>query len=340
VADSLNWGILGTGSIAGTLADAINQSETGSLVAVGSRSQESADRFGDQYNAAARHPSYAGVLEDPNVQAVYIALPNNLHTPWAIKCAEAGKHVLCEKPIALNAPEARTAIDAAKKHDIFLMEAFMYRTHPQTARLIELIRDGAIGSVRLIRACFGFNRSLEGDCRLVNAMGGGGIMDVGCYTVGGSRLAAGAALGADFANPIEVKGCAYIHPQHNVDLWASASMKFEGDIMADVACGMQVHTDWNLNVYGSEGHIKIDWPWLPHEKSHRFELQRKAADKPEYFEPATDKGVYSIQVDTVAANIEARQAPAPCMGWADTVGNMQTLDMWRESVGVKWDSED
>ena len=91
--------------------------------------------------------------------------------------------------------------------------------------------------------------------------------------------------------------------------------------------------------YGSEGHIKIDWPWLPHEKAHRFELLRKGADKPEYFEPATDKGVYSIQVDTVAANIEARQAPAPCMRWDDTIGNMKTLDMWRESVGLKWDSE-
>jgi predicted dehydrogenase len=338
VSDSLNWGILGTGSIAGTLAEAINTSQTGKLVAVGSRSQASADTFGQKNNAAKAYDSYAKVLEDPDVQAVYIALPNNMHTPWAIKCAEAGKHILSEKPIALNRTEAQTAIDAAAKHDVFLMEAFMYRTHPNYAKLVGLIRDGAIGTVRLVQSTFGFDRPLDGDCRLVNSMGGGGIMDVGCYTVGACRLIAGAAMGKDFANPLEVNGCAYIDPKHNVDLWASAALKFDGDIMGSVACGMQVLTDWSIHVWGTAGNIKIQVPWFPSWDDHRMTLTRKDAE-PEQITSDTDQDVYAIQVDTVAASLANRQAPAPCMTWDDTLGNMQTLDMWRASVGLHFEGE-
>src|SRR5947209_4519922 len=153
----LQWGILGTGRIAHIFARGLAASQTGVLIAIGSRTQASADAFGEGVGAVRRHGSYDGLLADPAVQAVYIATPHPMHAEWAIKAAEAGKHILCEKPLALNHAEAMAVIEAALRHDVFLMEAFMYRCHPQTAKLIELIRSGVIGSVRVIQVTFSFH---------------------------------------------------------------------------------------------------------------------------------------------------------------------------------------
>src|SRR3989441_11413524 len=148
----LTWGILGTGGIARTFAEGIAASETGTLIAVGSRAQETADRFAHTYGVARRYTSYEALLADPDVQAVYIALPNHLHATWTIRCAQAGKHILCEKPLTTNYGEAMTVVEEVRRCDVFLMEAFMYRCHPQTARLTQLIDEGVIGEVRLIES--------------------------------------------------------------------------------------------------------------------------------------------------------------------------------------------
>src|SRR5436309_817346 len=171
----LSWGIIGTGNIAKIFAAGVLQSQTGQLVAVGSRSQEQAERFGNTWNIPRRYDSYEAVLSDPTVQSVYIATPHPLHAQWAIKAAEAGKHVLCEKPISLNHASAMAIIEAAHRHDVFLMEAYMYRSHPQVAKLVELIREGAIGEVRVIQATFSFRAGDNEEGRLLkNALGGGG----------------------------------------------------------------------------------------------------------------------------------------------------------------------
>ncbi|MBV9229101.1 MAG: Gfo/Idh/MocA family oxidoreductase, partial [Chloroflexi bacterium] len=202
---TLTWGIIGTGRIAGIFANGIAESKTGTLLAVGSRTQASADKFGETWNVERRYGSYAALLADSDVQAVYIATPHPLHAEWAIKAAEAGKHVLCEKPIALNHAEAMAIIEAALRHDVFLMEAFMYRCHPQTAKLIELVRSGVIGKVRVIQASFSFHTTFRPESRLLNnALGGGGILDVGGYCASMARLIAGAAVGKDFADPTRV----------------------------------------------------------------------------------------------------------------------------------------
>ena len=180
----LRWGILGTGGIAKALAKALAVSTTGELVAVGSRTQAGADKFGDEFKVARRHASYEGVLSDPGVDAVYISLPNHLHAEWAIKTAEAGKHVLCEKPLTTNWAEGLAVIEAARRAKVFFMEAFMYRCHPQTAKLVELLRSKVIGEVRVIQANFSYNMGPKYDnIRLRADAAGGGIMDVGCYTV-------------------------------------------------------------------------------------------------------------------------------------------------------------
>src|SRR5579871_4511677 len=234
---SLNWGILGTGKIARTLAQAIHDSQTGALVAVGSRTQEAADRFGTEFSIPKRYPTYHAMLEDPEVEAVYISLPNHLHAEWTVKCAEAGKHILCEKPFTVTAIEARPVIEAVKQHDVFLMEAFMYRCHPQTARLKQLVSEGAIGEVRLIQSNFCYNMGPRYEnIRLSNPAAGGGIMDVGCYTVSMARLIAG-------SEPEQVVGVAHIGPISRVDEQATASLRFPGGIVANLACATQVGAD-------------------------------------------------------------------------------------------------
>src|SRR4028119_1028951 len=162
------WGILGTGNIARTFAKAVGESKTGRLVAIGSRSQESADKFGSEFEVLHRHATYEELLSNPEVQAVYISTPHPQHAEWAIKTADAGKHILCEKPLTMNYPEAMAVVEAAVRNDVFLMEAFMYRCHPQTARLVELVREGSIGDVRVIESNFSFNTDANRSHRLIS----------------------------------------------------------------------------------------------------------------------------------------------------------------------------
>jgi predicted dehydrogenase len=184
----LAWGIMGTGNIARKFAEAVKTSSTGVLVAVGSRAQATAETFGDSFGIPKRYDSYAAVLADPAVQAVYISMPNQLHAEWAIKAAEAGKHILCEKPLALNHAEAMAIVEAAQTHKVFLMEAFMYRCHPLMAKLSELLKAKVIGELRIIQANFCFNMGEKFDnIRLQNDCGGGGIMDLGQPAGGGRR---------------------------------------------------------------------------------------------------------------------------------------------------------
>src|SRR5688572_32176004 len=196
----LNWGILGTGSIAGTFAEFLPASKTGNLLAVASRAPDRAARFAREWGVPRHYASYEALLADPDVRAVYVSTPHPQHKQWATRAAAAGKHVLCEKPLCLNHADAAAVIDAARAHGVFLMEAFMYRCHPQTRKLIDLLRGGAIGEVRAVHAAFSFRAPFDPASRLFNkALGGGGILDVGCYPVSMARLVAGVAAGADFA---------------------------------------------------------------------------------------------------------------------------------------------
>ena len=201
MAKKVNWGILGAGAIANAFADGVTRSQTGRLVAVGSRTQSKADDFAAKWGGIRAHGSYEALLADPGVQAVYVATPHPMHPEWAIKAAEAGKHVLVEKPIAINSYLAQTMLNAAAENGVFLMEAYMYRCHPQTARLVELLRDKVIGDVSVIQATFSFHAGFNPDSRLWKNALGRGILDVGGYTTSIVRLIAGAATGRLFANP-------------------------------------------------------------------------------------------------------------------------------------------
>ncbi|MFC1464151.1 MAG: aldo/keto reductase [Candidatus Brachytrichaceae bacterium NZ_4S206] len=338
---TLRWGILSTGNIAKTFAAGVRRSSTGSLVAVASRSQASADQFGDEFDIPKRHANYEALLADPDVDAVYIATPHPLHAEWAIKAAEAGKHILCEKPLALNYPQAQAVVEAAREHDVFLMEAFMYRCHPQTAKLVELIRQGVIGEVRMIQAAFGFHAHVGPEHRLLsNALGGGGILDVGCYPVSMARLIAGVALGRDFAEPVKVHGAGKLNPTTGVDEYAVGTLEFEGGIVAQVATGVMLNMRNVVHIFGTEGDILLTSPWIParHGGVTDIIVQRHGEPK-QIVEVECDEWLYAIEADTVAHNIARRQAPPPAMSWDDTLGNMRALDQWRQAIGLTYEQE-
>ncbi|HWE64996.1 MAG TPA: aldo/keto reductase, partial [Chloroflexota bacterium] len=341
MAGTLAWGIIGTGFIARAFAQGLQGSATGRLIAVGSRTREAADRFGQAWQVPRRHDSYQALLDDRAVEAVYVATPHILHAEWAIKAAEAGKHILCEKPIGLNQAEAMAIIEAAERHDVFLMEGYMYRCHPQTARLIALIQEGAIGEVRLIQAVFSFDAGDNLQGRLLNrALGGGGILDVGGYCASMARLISGVAGGGELAEPVSLTASGHVGAESGIDEYSAALCAFPGDIVAELICGVRLRVDSVVRIHGSHGSILVPEPWTPGRTGARATIlvQRHSGETREV-EVESGAGLYAIEADTVAAHLAERQAPWPAMSWADTRANMQLMDRWREALGVVYDQE-
>ena len=334
------WGILATGRIAHTFAGALEASETATLTAVGSRTAASAQAFADRWQGAKPHGSYQALLNDAEVDAVYIAPPHPQHAEWTIKALEAGKAVLCEKPMGLNHPQVMAMVDAAEARDGFLMEAFMYRAHPATGRIVELVRDGAIGEVRHIEASFGFNAPFRAGSRLfANELAGGGIMDVGCYPVSMSRLIAAAAAGVPPGEeePVDVQGSATF-AETGVDACAAAVLRFPSGIVAQVATAVAVGLQNRVVISGSEGAIRIAEPWRCADESGdwSFELVRGGESETVSGNSAP---LYVHEVDAVSEALASGAKESPCMSWADSLGNARTLDAWRRSIGLEFDQE-
>jgi predicted dehydrogenase len=325
----LKWGILGTGNIARKFAKDVQQLSDHKIVAVGSRSAESAQKFGTEFNTAKQYDSYAGLVADTDVEAVYISLPNHLHKEWTIKCAEHKKHVLCEKPLTVNRRETDELLEAVKHHDVFMMEAFMYRCHPQIFKVRELLAQRAIGEVRMVHAHFNYNMGpVYTNIRLSNPAAGGGMMDVGCYAVSMARLAAG-------CEPIECRAVGKIGPVSRVDEQAAGTLLFPNGVVAAISCATQVQADTFVTIFGSEGSIHIPVPWSPPAKGARLIVKRKTG--PEELSIDANLPVFALEAMHVAENIAKRQAPA--MPWADSVGNMAALDALRASMGLVFDCE-
>src|SRR5262245_26364783 len=339
MSDNVNWGIISTGAIAKTFARGLPASKTGRLVAVASRSQDSADAFAGEFGGASvrAHSSYESILNDQNVQAVYIATPHPMHAEWAIRAARAGKHVLVEKPAGINHAQLMAMIEVAIDSNVFFMEAFMYRCHPQTARLLELLREKAIGDVRVIQSTFSFHGKFNPQSRLfANDMAGGGIMDIGCYPVSIARLIAG-------GEPTKVRGVAHLG-ETGVDEWAAAVMQFPGDVIAQVSAGMSVGQDNSLRIYGSEGRIIVPNPFVANRTAPdhgKIILQRRDDKQPQEIavEAAATSFTYEADVAGNAILAGHKQAPAPAMTWNDSLGNLRVLDQWRESIGLEYGIE-
>ncbi len=336
----LRWGLLNTGSIAKAFANGVRKSELGILTAVGSRSLESAQRFASEFEIPKAHGSYEALLADPEVDAVYISTPHPHHAAWAVKAAEAGKHVLCEKPLTMNAAEAMVVEAAARENDVLLMEAFMFRCSPLCAKLVEIVESGVLGELRVIEAVFSFKAGFNPEGRLFNnALGGGGILDVGCYTMTAARRLAGAALGLPFAEPLELRGSANLL-ETGVDGWAVASLKFPGGILAQLSTGVQLQQENRIVLVGTEATLRSKNPWIPAKEggSNLIELERPG-HKAEEILVESAEWLYGIEADTFARAALAGLRDVPELPIADTVGNMRALDQWRQSAGLTYEAE-
>jgi predicted dehydrogenase/aryl-alcohol dehydrogenase-like predicted oxidoreductase len=330
------WGIIGTGRIAQTFANSFAASKTGRLVAVASRTQASAETFAKDFPGVRAHGSYEAILADRDVKAVYISTPHPMHVEWVIRVARAGKYILCEKPIGLNHSEAMAAAEAARNNDVFLMEAFMYRCHPQTAKIVEIVESGRLGKLRLIEATFGFDAgAFNPKSRLfAQETGGGAILDVGCYCMSMVRLIAGAAEGKAFAEPVRIKGVGTL-AENGVDEFAQALLTFPGGLQARLATAITHNLGSGVVVTGSDGTLRVSDPWFCGHPVAKLEITAKG--KIETIEVPSPAPLYTLEIDTVAHNLAAGEAP--CMPIGDTVGNMAALDAWRKEVGVVYDAE-
>ena len=329
----LRWGLLAAGGIAHAFAKGLTQTDSGVCAAVASRSLDKARAFAKEFDIPTAYGSYEEMLADPDIDAVYISTPHPMHAEWAIKAADAGKHILCEKPMTMSWADTMTVIESARRNDVFFMEAFMYRCTPQTAALVELIRDGAIGEVRTIDATFAFTCGGDPESRLMKAeLGGGGILDVGCYAMSMVRLIAGAAMGKEVAEPIEVLGAGHVGAT-GVDEWAGATLKFENDIIARLATGIRCNQDNKVIIHGTEGRIEVSKPW--------FCQGREAGETTlnvngEERVITADRGIYACEADMVAANVQGRQGASPAMTWADSIGQAKAIEAWLKAVGVDY----
>ena len=333
---NLRWGLLAAGTIAAELATGIKESETGELAAVAARSGDRAAEFAARFGIPKSYGSYEELLADDEIDIVYISTPHPLHAVWAINAAEAGKHVLCEKPLTMTHAEAELVIDAARRNDVFLMEAFMYRIHPQIRRMAKLIESGRLGEVRAVDVTFSFDAGGSEASRLADPdLGGGGILDVGCYCTSLARLVSEAATGIKAVAPPEVMGMARLDPVTRVDEVAMGLLRLPGAILAQISCGFRLRQNDHIRVYGTDAQLYIARPpWLHGMRRPGVsEIVVTPLDgEPEVVEVEAKKGIFASEVDYVAAHIADRQAPE--ISWKESLANMRTLDLWREAVGV------
>ena len=259
----VRWGILSTANINRRVIPPTHATDKAELIAVASRDQPRANEYAREWEIDRPYGSYDALLEDPDVEAVYISLPNSLHIEWSIRCLEAGKHVLCEKPLDRRPEEVELAFDAAERAERLLMEAFMYRHNPQTSQLAELVRSDTIGELRVIRSAFSFPVYDPENIRLRPELDGGSLLDVGCYCVSGSRLLAG--------EPTRVYGEAVVG-ETGTDWVFAGTMRFPDDVVSLFDSGTSLPLRDELEAIGTEGSLYLDDPW--HCRKPVIELRR------------------------------------------------------------------
>lgn len=341
MSEAAGWGILGTGGIARVFAAAVQESSLGRLAAVGSRESSRAEAFAREFEAERAHGSYEAVLADPAVEFVYVATPHPQHVELAVAAARAGKHILCEKPLAVSEAGASIIIEEARRAGVFLMEGFAFRCHPQTQRLAELLDDGAIGELRSISATFGFAGEPSTHYLFRGDMAGGAMLDNGCYPVSLVRRIAGHTVGQIHRDPDRLFGAGVVEPTEAIDLEAAALLWFEGGVNAQLMCTIRTEVDKVVRITGSEGFILLPAAYLPGRMdrfggSPRIIVERHG-EEPHEIAIDAPGGLYSIEADTVVARAHEGRTEAPEMSWADSLGNMRTLDRWRAAVGVEYE---
>jgi D-xylose 1-dehydrogenase (NADP+, D-xylono-1,5-lactone-forming) len=312
----VKFGILSTAHINRLVIPGAHASEQTELIAVASRDAARARTYAETWGIERAYGSYEELLADPDVEAVYISLPNTMHCEWSIRAVEAGKHVLCEKPLSRHPDDVAAAFDAAERAGRILTEAFMYRHNPQTARVVELVASGAIGELRLVRSCFSYALYDADNIRLLPELEGGALMDVGCYCVSASRLYAG--------EPERVAAEARLG-ETGTDWVFAATMRHAGGVLAHFDCGTALTDRDELELVGSEGSLYLDDPW--HGREAVIELRRDGAVERIELEPAD---AYRLQLEQLAGAI--RGDGPPLLGRDDALGQARALEALHRSA--------
>jgi D-xylose 1-dehydrogenase (NADP+, D-xylono-1,5-lactone-forming) len=307
---TVSWGFLSTANINDKLLAGAAESDRADVIAVASRDAARAEAYARERGIERAYGSYEELLADPDVEAVYISLPNSLHVEWSIRALEAGKHVLCEKPLSRRAADVERAFDVAEESGRLLMEAFMYRHNPQTGRLKELAEGGAIGRLRLVRAAFSFPLTDGENVRLNSSLDGGGLMDVGCYCVSGTRLLGG--------EPEQVYG-EQVLSQSGVDELFTGTMRFPGDVLGQFDAGLVLPERDELEAIGEEGSLFLDDPW--HCKRPVIEHRTDGSVEEIAVEPADS---YRLQLENMSDAI--RGEAEPLLGREDAVGQARAIE--------------
>jgi predicted dehydrogenase len=307
----LRWGLLGTARINRAIIPPLRASARNELVGVASRTLVKAESYARQWEIPRAFASYQAMLDDPAIDVVYIPLPNSLHVPWTLAAIEAGKHVLCEKPLATSVAGMDKIIAAAAARGVVVAEAFMYRHHPQTLLVKELAHSGEIGELRLIRGVFSFNLTNPDDVRLQPALDGGGLWDVGCYPVSYSRFVVG-------AEPVAVFGWQQTGPT-GVDLLFAGQLRFPGEVLAQFDCAFSVPFRSAMEFIGSSSRLVVDDPYKPG-RLGSLELWR--GDKMELVD-VEGQELYQGEVEDMADAI--LNGKPPRISLADSRGNAVTL---------------
>ncbi len=303
-ATRIRWGLLGTGNITRKLLAGARLASGLDVIAVGSRTMDRARAFANTNDIERVHGSYEDLLADPEVDAVYISLPNSLHHEWTMHALAAGKHVLCEKPYTRRPAEVDAAFDAAEAHGLILQEAFMWRHTPQARRLLELLER--ISPVRTIRSTFSYVLSNETNVRIAAHLDGGSLMDVGCYCVSGSRLIAGEPERVMAEQLLDGNG---------VERRMSALMRFPGDVLATFTSAFDSATHETLEVIGQGGTILLPDPW--HSTTGRILLDGEEIR-------VTPTNPYQLELEDMGAAIRGERAPL--LGRADALGQARTIE--------------
>jgi len=312
----LRWGVMSTAQIGiNTVIPALRGCSNAEVVAIASRELGKARAAANKLRIARGYGSYEELLADPEIEAIYNPLPNHLHVPWSIRALEAGKHVLCEKPIAMNAGEATNLLEAARRYPALkVMEAFMYRFHPQWTTIAGLVGRGGIGKIKTVHSIFTYHNVNSDDVRNIAEMGGGGMLDIGCYCISASRLLFG-------AEPRRVFGIVEFDPKFRTDRMASGILDF-GEGTATFTCGTQLAPDQHLDVFGNEGRVEIEKPFTPSSsRPPRLRLQR---DGERQDLKTVKRNQYTVMAERFSqAALDGTPAPTPL---EDALANMRVID--------------
>ncbi len=307
----LRVGFLSTATINGLVLAGARASDNVVVVAAASRDGARADAYAAEQGIPRAHGSYEALLADPDVDAIYISLPNSMHFEWSVRALEAGKHVLCEKPFSRRPEAVARAFDTADRAGRLLAEAFMYRHHPQTARVAELVHGGAIGELRAIRASFTFPLADLENVRMLPELDGGALMDVGCYCVSGSRLLAG--------EPERAWGEQRLGPT-GVDTTFVGTLRFPGDVLAAFHASMDLPGRQELEAFGTEGTLFVQAPWRP---DFGGDVLLRRGDSVEQVEVLAGDS-YQLELEDLAAAVRGEREPL--LGRDDALGQARAID--------------